>query len=123
MKKISIAILWFAILWLGILTAGFIFLTAFHQSSEIIQEDHSLLLNLDDVLRKDAFEILDIKCNVCHRRQNPFMVFNLKNMEKRAPKIYKRVFIERRMPKGNEIRLTNEEYSTLKKWLLTQKIN
>ncbi len=74
MKKISIAILWFAILWLGILTAGFIFLTAFHQSSEIIQEDHSLLLNLDDVLRKDAFEILDIKCNGCYRKKNPFII-------------------------------------------------
>ena len=117
MKKISISILW-----LGILAAGFILLTAFHQHSEIIQEDHSLLLDSDDVLKKDAFEILDIKCNVCHRKQNPFMVFNLKNMEKRAPKIYKLVFMERRMPKGNEIRLTNEEYS-LKKWLLTQKIN
>ena len=118
MKKISIAILW-----LGILTAGFILLTAFHQSSEIIQEDHSLLLDSDDVLKKEAFEILDTKCNVCHKKQNPFMVFNLKNMEKRAPRIYKMVFIERRMPKGNEIRLTNEEYSTFKKWLLTQKNN
>ncbi len=109
MEKISIAIPW-----LGILTVGFILMTAFHQSSEIIQEDHSLLLDSDSGLKKDAFEILDTKCNVCHQKQNPFMVFNLKNMEKRAPKIYKMVFIERRMPKGNEIRIANEEYSTLK---------
>ena len=32
------------------------------------------------------------------------------------------VFAERRMPKGNEIRLTYEEYATLEKWLFTQEI-
>jgi len=66
MKKISIAILW-----LGILTAVFILLTAFHQSSEIIQEDHSLLLGSDDGLKKDAFEIFDTKCNVCLESKTP----------------------------------------------------
>ncbi len=50
------------------------------------------------------------------------MVFKEKNMSKRAPKIYQVVFVERRMPKGNEVRLTDEEYSKLKKWLLTQNI-
>jgi len=50
------------------------------------------------------------------------MVFSLKNIEKRAPKIYKQVFVERRMPKGDDNRLNNEEYNKLEKWLSTQKI-
>ncbi len=76
----------------------------------------------NDSLKKAAFNILDTQCNGCHRKQNPFMIFKEKNMEKRAPKIYQMVFVERRMPKGNEIKLTNEEYATLEKWLFTQEI-
>lgn len=76
-----------------------------------------------DVLKRAVFEILDSKCNVCHRNQNPFMIFNEKNMTRRARKIYKMVFMERRMPKGNEIRLTNEERAKLEKWLFTQNIH
>ena len=80
------------------------------------------MIDSSDPLKKAAFGILDEKCNVCHRKKNPFMVFNSKNMSKRAPKIYKMVFVERKMPKGNEVRLTNEEYIKLEKWLFTQNI-
>lgn len=51
------------------------------------------------------------------------MIFKKRNMERRATKIYNAVFIEKRMPKGNKIKLTKIEYNTLKKWLLTQDIN
>ena len=73
-----------------------------------------------DQLKLEAFAILNAKCNSCHKRQNPFMVFSLKNMEKRAAKINQQVFVKRRMPKGNQTRLTSAEYETLKKWLSTQ---
>lgn len=73
-------------------------------------------------LKAAAFEVLNAKCNVCHRKQNPFKVFSLKNMEKHAPKIYKQVFVYRRMPKGDRIKLTEEEYETLKKWLKSRNI-
>lgn len=73
-------------------------------------------------LKESAYEILDSKCNTCHRKQNPFKVFSYKNMEKHAPKIYKQVFVKRRMPKGNEHHLTKEEYDVLEQWLLTQNI-
>ena len=109
-------------MWLGTLTAGFILLAAFASSIEVASKDQLFFNERNDKLKKDAFEILDTKCNVCHRRRNPFMIFHEKNMVKRASKIYKMVFIEQRMPKGNEIRLTNEEYTTLKKWLFTQNI-
>lgn len=73
-------------------------------------------------LKEQAFSILDAKCNVCHRKQNPFMVFKLGNMDKRAERIYRAVFVQKRMPKGDDIRLTAEEYATLEQWLKT-KIN
>ena len=76
----------------------------------------------NEKLKKDAFEVLDVKCNSCHRRQNPLMVFKPQNMEKRAKKIDQMVFVERRMPKGNEFKLTDKEYNQLEKWLRTQAI-
>ena len=73
-------------------------------------------------LQQEAFQILNEKCNVCHRKKNPFMVFNQKNMKKRADRIFQAVFVEQRMPKGEDIRLSKEEYATLKSWLNTQNI-
>ncbi len=73
-------------------------------------------------LRLEALQILKTKCNVCHEKKNPRRVFNLENMSDLAPKIYKQVFVKRRMPKGNEIQLSDKEYNTLKQWLLTKKI-
>ena len=80
------------------------------------------LAKTSDPLKKETLQILENKCNICHRKKNPFMVFNEKNAPKRAKKIYQMVFVERKMPKGNEVRLTNEEYIKLEKWLFTQNI-
>ena len=71
-------------------------------------------------LKEEALLLLQTKCNVCHRRQNPFKIFKEKNMERLAPGIYEQVFIKKRMPKAGQ-RLTDEERNTLKQWLLTQK--
>lgn len=73
-------------------------------------------------LKKEALAVLQTKCNVCHRKQNPFKIFKEKNMERLAPKIYEQVFIKKRMPKAGQT-LTDEERNTLKQWLLTQKTN
>ena len=102
-----------ALICLGILIAGFFILSGFSLKETVSYADESY-----ENLKQEVFEILDSKCNVCHRRKNPFMIFKLKNMEKRAEKIDKAVFKERRMPKGNDIRLTDEEYSKMKNWLI-----
>ncbi len=73
-------------------------------------------------LKQQAFEILKAKCNVCHRRKNPFKIFSLKNMDRHAPKIYKQVFVKRRMPKGDKVKLTEAEYQTLENWLKSKNI-
>tara|TARA_R110000868_G_scaffold220847_1_gene472327 strand:+ start:253 stop:606 length:354 start_codon:yes stop_codon:yes gene_type:complete len=106
-------------LWIGIFIASFILLSAFNQTTEY--NEYIKELSVSDVkLRQTAFEILENKCNVCHRKQNPLMVFKEKNISKRAKKIYQMVFVENRMPKGNDIRLTNEEYIVLEKWIKSQ---
>ena len=82
----------------------------------------SMVLDPEPGVKQAAFEVLQSKCNVCHKKQNPFKIFSLKNMEKHAPKIYKQVFIYKRMPKGKEIKLTNEEYQILENWLKSKNI-
>ncbi len=118
MKKALITLLL-----LGFFLVNFFLFSAFSSPKE---SNH--ILNTSQIndpgmdLKKKVFEILKTKCNVCHRKQNPFKVFSLKNMEKNAPKIYKQVFVYRRMPKGDQIQLTNEEYQTLNKWLKLKNI-
>lgn len=82
----------------------------------IKQPDHlevSIMLDL----KSDAYEILKVKCNGCHQIKNPAWVFTLDNMTIFSEEINKQVFIKKRMPKGKEIKLTQEEYQRLRNWL------
>ncbi len=108
---------------LGILTAVLTFLSIINAKSEPFKGSYPIASNSIEYLKKEAFLVLEAKCNVCHRKQNPFMVFSVKNMEKRAPKIYKQVYITKRMPKGDQVILTNNERTILKQWLIEQNIN
>lgn len=74
----------------------------------------------DGELKKAALTVLENKCNVCHQQQHPGKVFTGNNMENLAPRIYKQVFVKKRMPKGDKIRLTETEAQQLKSWLETQ---
>jgi len=69
---------------------------------------------------QQVLKVLQRKCNVCHRKQNPRRVFTLDNMERLAPKIYRQVIVKKRMPKGNAQKLTAQEYTMLKNWLSAQ---
>jgi len=71
-------------------------------------------------LKQTALSVLVQKCNVCHKIYNPGKVFTADNMEDLAPKIYKQVFVKRRMPKGRDIKLTPEEEQLLRGWLETK---
>jgi len=104
------------ILLAGIIVAALIILTAFRGNTDA----NTSVIAPNDPLIKEVFTILDTKCNSCHRKQNPFMVFKEKTLQRRASKIYKAVFIEKRMPKGTATNLSLEEYTKLESWLLTQ---
>lgn len=73
-------------------------------------------------ISQQALDVLEQKCNVCHQTRNPKKVFTTSNMDELAPKIYKQVFIKKRMPKGNENDLTQTEIIQLMKWLKTLNI-
>ena len=64
-----------------------------------------------------AFKVLKEKCNVCHIQKNRNRVFTLDNMNKNGKRIHRQVFVWKRMPKGKNIKLTEEEYQLLKDWL------
>ncbi len=103
---------------IGLLVSNFQLFTAFKKSEiNVDLAEQSFVRKADPEIKKEAFEILKSKCNVCHKRKNPFKIFSLKNMDRHAKKIYKQVFVYRRMPKGDSVKLTDEEYQTLKNWL------
>lgn len=66
-----------------------------------------------------AFLILQTKCNDCHGQKKRNAVFTKENMNKFAKKINKQVFIKKRMPKGDEIKLSEQELAVLKSWVDT----
>lgn len=67
-----------------------------------------------------ALKVLVEKCNVCHQRQNPRKIFTDSNMDELAPSIYKQVFVKKRMPRGNTIKLSEEDQKALTDWLKTR---
>ena len=105
------------ILLLAALEATFILLYTFTSNSEGFEESQLIVTNSTENLKQETINILEAKGNNCHRKQNPFMVFSLKNMERRAPKIHKQVFVTKRIPKGNQVKLSSNEYTILKEWL------
>lgn len=106
----------------SLMLLGVVIVTAFNaQEGQIPVQSTHLLIEVAG-LKSEALKVLITKCNVCHETKNPRRVFTSNNISELAPKIYKQVFIKERMPKGNEIRLTDEEYDTLKRWLLTLNI-
>ena len=71
-------------------------------------------------VRDNALKVLNEKCNICHRRQNPRKVFTDINMDELAPAIYKQVFVKKRMPRGNTINLTETDQKALMDWIRTR---
>ncbi len=92
----------------GIATNSNVVLVSVDEISQIITENP---------YQKKALTILQNKCNACHRKRNPFLIFKERNMNRRAPRIYKQVFELKRMPKKDGVPLTADEYQILKSWI------
>lgn len=108
-------------LWLGILQAALALIFSITYKPEVhsLARIGSVKTDSTELLKADALRVLQAKCNICHKKQNPFMIFKTKNMEKRAPKINNMVFISGKMPKGDQYTLTQKEFDTLKYWINT----
>lgn len=88
------------------------------ESTKLYASDHLTIHSY-----KKAFQILDNKCNVCHRKRNKKRIFNKENMNLWAHDIYEQVFVKKRMPKGKKIKLTASEYQELFSWITFTKNN
>lgn len=73
---------------LGLLPAYFQILPL-HKGLELAlqTQQNSVVQDSELQLKQAAFEVLKTKCNVCHRKKNPFRIFSLKNMDRHAPRI------------------------------------
>lgn len=69
------------------------------------------------VTDSEVLTILEEKCNVCHRKEQPFIIFKTKNLERNKKRIKQQVFEYKLMPKGDEIKLTETEKVLLMDWL------
>lgn len=67
--------------------------------------------------KKEAFQVLVQKCNVCHLAKKRVENFTLENMDSLARDINKQVFVKKKMPKGKKITLTKSEKKSLTLWL------
>jgi len=75
-----------------------------------------LRIERHDSLKLKALSVLELRCNSCHRKQNPFKVFKERNMNKYAAKVYQQVFVLKRMP-GDGSKLSESEKKLLLTWL------
>ena len=110
---------------LGLLQAALTLAITFysHAGAHNLIRIDSVKIDSTELKKANALKVLQSKCNVCHKKQNPFMLFKSKNMEKRARKINKMVFVTGKMPKGEKYTLTQKEYDILKIWLNTLNFN
>ncbi|MBC9929803.1 hypothetical protein [Chitinophaga qingshengii] len=83
----------------------------------LLSATHAAIATTPEDDKEKALLVLQTKCNSCHVRNNPFRIFKERNMDRNAKDIYKQVFVKGRMPLGNDVKLTEGERETLKKWL------
>ena len=81
------------------------------------------LNDITEYSNEKAYQILNNKCNVCHRKRNRRKIFTKENMNTWANDIYKQVFVKKRMPKGKKIKLSSNEYHELLTWISSTKNN
>ena len=86
-------------------------------ANTLLVKDADLRKNPPSVEQKSALRILVNKCNVCHQTKNPSKVFTIENMNAFSKRINRQVFIWKRMPKGKDIVLTEQEKHTLIDWI------
>ena len=109
----------------GIFILSMLFLVTFSSiertqlSFEILKlpSIYSKWVEPQDSIKKQAFDVLELKCNFCHTSKKRLETFTLENMNGLIPKINEQVFIKSRMPKGKNNELTTEEKNSLLIWI------
>ncbi|MEO1253426.1 MAG: hypothetical protein AAFY41_00890 [Bacteroidota bacterium] len=70
-------------------------------------------------ISQKAYKILENKCNSCHLEEYKRKVFTEENMNRSAKSIYKQVFLKKKMPKGDDVKLSVAEHEILEEWLVS----
>ncbi len=85
-------------------------------SSNEMNEEITTWQTPDPKLKSKALIVLQNKCNDCHRKKNKSVIFTKDNMNSKSRKIYKQVFVKKKMPK-EDVTLTTSERKDLQLWL------
>lgn len=67
--------------------------------------------------KRNAFTILQNKCNTCHANKKRLVLFSLSNMDSLKFQINHQVFVTKKMPKGSKNQLSEAEEQDLRNWL------
>jgi len=103
---------WYSMKWLFVALMSVVLLSfSFKEVAEI-----AAVQSPDPKLKAKALIVLQNKCNVCHRKKNKSVIFTKENMNSKSRKIYKQVFVKKKMPKEDVV-LTTGERKDLQLWL------
>ena len=103
---------WYSMKWLFVALMSVVLLSfSFKETAEI-----AAVQSPDPKLKAKALIVLQNKCNVCHRKKNKSVIFTKENMNSKSRKIYKQVFVKKKMPKEDVV-LTTGERKDLQLWL------
>ena len=89
---------------------------AFSVASKKASVDAEMAQTPDPKLKAKALVVLQNKCNKCHEEKNKSVIFTKDNMNAKSKKIYKMVFVKKKMPK-DDVTLTTNERKDLQLWL------
>lgn len=103
---------WYSMKWIFVALMSVVFLFfSFRETADI-----DVAQSPDPKLKARALIVLQNKCNDCHRKKNKSVIFTKDNMNSKSRKIYKQVFVKKKMPKEDVV-LTTSERKDLQLWL------
>tara|TARA_R110002167_G_scaffold70077_1_gene197340 strand:- start:91 stop:414 length:324 start_codon:yes stop_codon:yes gene_type:complete len=91
-------------------------------NTEINSSTYLEPISQKEELKKEAYLILNAKCNFCHTQKKNRVIFTLENMDSLSTSIELQVFINKKMPKGRKNKLTLVDEAKLKRWIESLKI-
>ncbi|WP_405416014.1 hypothetical protein [Maribacter sp. Asnod1-A12] len=98
-----------SVIWIVIVISNFIFIP----SSKELQ----VIGNQTKTVKKEAYLVLNTKCNFCHSVKKNRTIFSLENMDGLAKAIEFQVFTKKKMPKGRKNKLSSLEETQLLNWI------
>ena len=100
-----------SVIWIVIVISNFI--------STPSSKELQVIGNQTKTAKKEAYLVLNTKCNFCHSVKKNRTIFSLENMDGLAKAIEFQVFTKKKMPKGRKNKLSSLEETQLLNWIKT----